>query len=169
MVRQAIYGRRYVQLLLFPTADTAERWCAVYKREKLDNNFPLSPNYLFYSCRSHLTFIVSSINTRQFPFLLFSILLLRQFHIHNNAMTQLDNKIEKELLRKLDRRLVAWAALAYFSNVLLRNNMRKCSIIVFIKSGNRHWRIIHVPYYELISTRIYQWHEHWPSSEFICL
>lgn len=130
---------------------------------------PFLPIYLFYSCRSHLTFIVSSINTRQFPFLLFSILLLRQFHIHNNAMTQLDNKIEKELLRKLDRRLVAWAALAYFSNVLLRNNMRKCSIIVFIKSGNRHWRIIHVPYYELISTRIYQWHEHWPSSEFICL
>lgn len=40
-------------------------------------------------------------------------------------MTQLDNKIERDLLRKLDRRLVAWAALAYFSNVLLRNNMRK--------------------------------------------
>ncbi|KAJ8653024.1 hypothetical protein O0I10_011324 [Lichtheimia ornata] len=38
-------------------------------------------------------------------------------------MTQLDNKIERDLLRKLDRRLVAWAALAYFSNVLLRNNM----------------------------------------------
>lgn len=39
----------------------------------------------------------------------------------------IDPQIERRLVRKLDLRLMIWAFLAYFANLLDRNNMRKCS------------------------------------------
>lgn len=38
----------------------------------------------------------------------------------------IDPQIERRLVRKLDLRLMIWAFLAYFANLLDRNNMRKC-------------------------------------------
>lgn len=37
----------------------------------------------------------------------------------------IDPHIERQLVRKLDLRLMIWAFLAYFANLLDRNNMRK--------------------------------------------
>ncbi|KAI8149298.1 major facilitator superfamily domain-containing protein [Fennellomyces sp. T-0311] len=42
---------------------------------------------------------------------------------YSHYYPRVDRNIERRLLKKIDRRLVAWGALAYFSNVLLRNNM----------------------------------------------
>ncbi|KAI9493817.1 major facilitator superfamily domain-containing protein [Zychaea mexicana] len=42
---------------------------------------------------------------------------------YSHYYPKVDPDIERALLKKLDMRLVAWGALAYFSNVLLRGNM----------------------------------------------
>ena len=45
----------------------------------------------------------------------------------------IDPQIERRLVRKLDLRLMIWAFLAYFANLLDRNNMRKYMHMVIIE------------------------------------